>query len=159
MKYLVICMLILAGVLFSGCTGTQTPPSPTTGPTTVPVIPPVTAADTPRPVFTFGAHYLEDPGGYRLLTKNDTVVKEFRVDSPSWGIYFKVQPLNDDLQTCWFIVDVTNIDTGYTESYGYGREQPTSLEQWVPMYKAGPYKLTLYGNNVKVWLTAAKRLP
>ncbi len=114
----------------------------------------------PPPVFTLGSRYLEDPGGYTLLTKNDTVIKEFRVDSPSWGIYFRVQPLNDiDPQSCWFVVNVTNVDTNFTESYGYGRDHPADREQWIPMYKEGPYKLTVVGNNVKIWLTAAKRMP
>lgn len=159
MKYVFVCMLILAAVLSAGCTGTQAPPVTTPVPTTIVATTTAVVNDTPRPVFTLGSRYLEDPGGYRLLTKNDTVIKEFRVDNPAWGIYFKVQPLNDDPQSCWFVVDVTNVDTGSTESYGYGRDHPASLEQWVPMYKEGPYKLTMMGNNVKIWLTAAKRMP
>ena len=159
MKYLVICTLILAGVLFSGCTGIQVPPQSTPVPTTVVVTATAGVNETIRPIFTLGDHYLEDPGGYRLLTENDTVVKQFRVDSPSWGLYFKIQPLSDNLQSCWFVVDVTKADTGFTETYGFGQGRSSDLEQWIPMYREGPYKLTMNGNNVKVWLTAAKRLP
>jgi hypothetical protein len=159
MKYLVICMLILTGILFAGCTGTQAPQLSTPAQTKVPVTITAVTTETPRLVFTLGSRYLEDPGGYRLLTENDTVIKEFRVDSPSWGVYFKVQPLNDDLQYCWFVVDVTNVDMNTSESFGYGRDHSFESEQWIPMYKEGPYKLTMKGNNVKVWLTAAKRMP
>ena len=160
MKYGFICMLILWGVLFAGCTVMQAPPVATPVPTTIVVTTTAVINETPRPVFTLGSRYLEDPGGYTLLTKNDTVTKEFRVDSPSWGIYFRVTALNDrDPQSVWFVVNVTNVDTNFTESYGYGRDHPADKEQWIPMYKEGPYKLTLTGNNVKIWLTAAKRMP
>lgn len=160
MKYFGMCTLILAGVLIAGCTGTPGLPPATPSPTTIPVTTTVAVTATPpMPVFTLGSHYLSDPGGYRLLTENDTVIKEFRVDSPSWGIWFKVQPLSDDLQYCWFVVDVTNVDMNTTDSFGYGQDRSPELEQWIPMYKEGPYKLTMKGNNVKVWLTAAKRVP
>jgi hypothetical protein len=159
MKYLVICTLILAGALFAGCVDTQEPPAATTTPTTLPVVTTVNATANPQPVFTLGSRYLEDPGGYLLLTGNDTMVKEFRVDSTSWGIFFRVLPLHDNLQYCWFVLDVTDIDRNNTESFGYGREYPSDLEQWIPMYKEGPYRLTMNGNNVKVWVTAAKRIP
>ena len=160
MKYLGIYALILAGILIAGCTEIPALPAATPSPTTVAVT--VTTAATtipPKPVFTLGSPYLEDPGGYRLLTENDTVVKEFRVDSPSWGIYYKVKPLSDDLRSCWFVVDITNVDLNSTESFGYGGDRAFEPEQWIPMYKEGPYKLTMKGNYVKVWLTAAKRMP
>jgi len=159
MKFPVICMLVLAGGPRSrGGTSTPAPTAVTPEPTTVPATP-VVQTTSSQPVFTLGSHYLEDPGGYLLLTDNDTIVKEFRVDSTSWGIYFKVLPLNDNLQYCWFEVDVTNVDMGTTERFGYGRERSLELEQWIPMYREGPYRLTMRGNNVKVWLTAAKRNP
>jgi hypothetical protein len=157
MKYLAVCTLILACVLYAGCTGTQAPaatPAPTTVPATT-----TAATPTPQPSFSLGDHYLEDPGGYQLLTEKDTVVKEFRVDSDSWGIYFKIRPLNDNLQYCWFTMDVTNMDTGRKETFGYGRDQSYETERWIPMYKQGPYRLTLTGNNVKAYVTAAKRNP
>ncbi len=159
MKYIGIWLLILGAIMLAGCTVTPAPPQPTPVPTATSAVPTPTTVATTRPAFTMGGHYLDDPGGYRLLNANDTVVKEFRVDSPSWGIYFKVQPLTDNLQSCWFIVNVSNIDTGARESYGFGGSYPADTEQWIPMYKEGPYQLTMAGTNVKVWLTAAKRLP
>jgi hypothetical protein len=162
MKYLIFCTLILAGVIIAGCSTTQVPPAtPTPVPSTPTVAPVTTTAVTPasHPSFSLGDRYLEDPGGYQLLTEKDTVVKEFRVDSTAWGIYFKIIPLNDNLQYCWFTVDMTNMNTNQTETFGYGRNLSHELEQWVPMYKDGPYRFTITGNNVKVYLTAAKRLP
>jgi hypothetical protein len=162
MKYLTVCTLILAGVLIAGCSTTQVPPVTSPPATSVPTVAPVTTTAvtvSPHPSFSLGDRYLEDPGGYQLLTENDTVVKEFRVDSTAWGIYFKIIPLNDNLQFCWFTVEVTNKDTNQTESFGYGRNLSREPEQWIPMYKDGPYRFTLTGNNVKVYLTAAKRLP
>jgi hypothetical protein len=159
MMYLGICTLILAGILFAGCTGTRVHQLSTAAPPQVPAT--ITAVTTraPRLVFTPGSRYPEDPGGYRLLNKNDSGIKESRVDSPSWGVYGKVQPLTDDLQDCWFVVDITNVDINTSESFGYGRDYSFESEQWIPMYKEGPYKLTMKGNNVKVWVTAAKRMP
>ncbi len=159
MKYLVILTLILACALFAGCVDNKSPPVTTTTPTTLPVTTTVISTATPQPVFTLGSRYLDDPGGYQLLTANDTVVKEFRVDSTSWGIYFRVLRLTDNQQDCWFVLDVTDIDRNVTESFGYGQGYSPDLEQWIPMYKEGPYRLTLNGNNVKVWLIAAKRIP
>jgi len=163
MKYLIFCMLILAGVMIAGCTITQVPPATSAPPTSAPTPAPVTTTAVtvaPHPSFSLGDRYLEDPGGYQLLTENDTVVKEFRVDSTAWGIYFKIIPLNDNLQYCWFTLEVTNKDNlNQSETFGYGGNQSYDLEQWIPMYKDGPYRLTLTGNNVKVYLTAAKRLP
>jgi hypothetical protein len=77
------------------------------------------------------------------------------------GILFKVLPLNDNLEYCWFTMDVINVDTNQPaiDSVGYGRSTSFEKERWIPMYKQGPYKLVLKGNNVKVWVTAAKRNP
>jgi hypothetical protein len=157
MKYLVICMLILAGVLFTGCTSTQAPPA-TTIPTTVPVTTTLPTA-TPQPVFSLGDAYLDKPGGYAFNGEKDVIVEEFRVDSQSWGIDYKIKPLNDNLQYCWFEMNVTNMDTMHTETFGYGRQYSVELEQVVPMYREGPYKITMRGQGVKVWVKAAKRAP
>ncbi|MHB8164718.1 MAG: hypothetical protein ACYDDV_10350 [Methanoregula sp.] len=156
-SFLVILALLIAGVMVAGCT--QSPAAP--GVTPVPTYSAISVATTPapQPSFSLGDHYLNDPGGYQLLTEKDTVVKEFRVDTRSWGIYFKIQPLNDNLQYCWFVMDVTDVNRNSTESFGYGRDHSFESEQWIPMYNDGPYKLTMKGNNVKVWVTAAKRNP
>lgn len=155
MKYLVICTLILAGILFAGCTGTPAPvatPTPTTVPETMTL--PLT---TSQPSFTLGDHYLQK--SYALQSETDIRTEEFRVDNPSWGIAFDVLPLNDDLQYCWFEMNVTNMDTGHSETFGYGRDHSFELHQQYPMYTTGPYKLTMKGNRVKVDVTAAKRNP
>jgi hypothetical protein len=154
-------MLVIAAVLIAGCTQ-GTAPAVTSAPTAVTAETAAAAAATttiPQVSFTLGDHYLGDPGGYQLLTEKDTVVKEFRVDNDSWGIYFKVLPLNDDLQSCWFRLDTTDVNSNKSDSYGYGRQYSFEKEQWIPMYKQGSYKLSMTGNNVKVWVTAAKRNP
>jgi len=102
-------------------------------------------------------HYLQR--SYVFQSENDVFTEQFRVDSPSWAIVFDVLPLNDDLQYCWFSVNVTNLDTMHTETYGYGRENGYDLKHQIPMYNTGPYKLELRGNRVKVDFTAAKRNP
>lgn len=158
MKYPVIWTLILAGIIIAGCTSTQPPPPVVPERTTVPVITTV-ATSTPLPVFSLGDAYLDRPGGYTFNSEKDVVVEEFRVDSQSWGIDYKIKPLNDDLQYCWFEMNVTNLNTGYTDTFGYGRQYSIVLEQIVPMYKEGPYKITMKGQGVKVWVKAAKRIP
>ena len=155
MKYLVICTLILAGVLFAGCTGTPAPVATPT-PTTVPVTT-ITATATPQLSFSLGDHYLQK--SYALQNESDVRTEEFRVDNPSWGIAFDVLPLNDNLQYCWFELTVTNMDTGHADTFGYGRDKSFELHQKYPMYTTGPYKITLKGNHVKADVTAAKRNP
>jgi hypothetical protein len=157
MKYLVICLLILAGVLFAGCTTTKAPvvtPAPTAIPVTTTVV-----TTAPQPVFTLGDSYVNKPNGYTFNTERDVITEEFRVDTTSWGIYFKVKPLNENLQSCWFTMNVTDLDTGRTETFGYGGTHSFELEQTIPMYGDGPYKISMTGNSVKVWMKAAKRMP
>lgn len=155
MKYLVICTLILAGVIFAGCIGTQAPPvtpAPAAAPATT-----MAATPTPQPSFSLGDHYLQK--SYALQSESDVRTEEFRVDNPSWGIAFDVLPLNDNLQYCWFELNVTNMDNGHSEVFGYGRDKSFELHQQFPMYTTGPYKITIRGNRVKVDVTAAKRNP
>jgi hypothetical protein len=155
MKYLVTCMLILACILLAGCTGTRAPPV-TPAPTTVPVTtePMVT---TSQPSFTMGDHYLQK--SYAFQSEQEVITEEFRVDNPSWGIGFDILPLNDNLQYCWFELTVTNMDTGRSETFGYGRDKSFELHQKYPMYTTGPYTITMKGNRVKAVVTAAKRNP
>jgi hypothetical protein len=155
MKYLVICTLIIAGVLFAGCTGTQAPPA-TPAPTAA-LVTTMAATPTPQPSFSLGDHYLQK--SYALQSESEVINEEFRVDNPSWGIAFDILPLNTDMQACWFELTVTNMDTMHNETFGYGRDKSFELHQQFPMYTTGPYKLTLKGNRVKVDLTAAKRNP
>ncbi|AGB01328.1 hypothetical protein [Methanoregula formicica] len=158
MKYHVLaaCILMIAGVAIAGCTqGTTTTPA-----STGTQVATETARITPQVSFSLGDHYLQDPQGYTFQTEKDVLVKEFRVDDPSWGVYFKVQPLSDDVQKCWFSIDVTDVNTQKLVIHdGYGKDQPYEREQWIAMHGDGPYKLTMTGNCAKVWVTAAKRNP
>jgi hypothetical protein len=156
MKYLAICLLILAGVFFAGCTVTQAPPAATPAPTAAPVTTTVVTA-TPQPSFSLGDHYLQR--SYTFQSESDVYTEEFRVDNPSWGIAFDILPLNDNLQYCWFELTVTNTDTGHSDTFGYGRDRSFELHQKFPMYTTGPYKITMKGNHVKADVTAAKRNP
>ena len=116
MKYLVICILVLAGVLLAGCTSTPAPvatPVPTAAPVTTTLAP-----TTSPPTFTLGDHYLQK--SYSLQSETDVRTEEFRVDNPSWGIAFDILPLSDDLQYRWFELTVTNMDTMRNETFGTG---------------------------------------
>lgn len=153
--------LLIAGVMVAGCTGTQ---GPAASPSATPAIPAVTAAATPvattaqvKPSFTLGDAYLAE--SYSFQSESDVVVREFRVDNPAWGIEFDVLPLNDNTIYCWFEMKVTNVNTGQTDTYGYGRNNGFDLKNQIPMYTTGPYKLEMKGNRVKVDVTAAKRHP
>jgi hypothetical protein len=157
MKYLVICILILAGVLFAGCTSTQVPPAVTPAPTAAPVTTMTVATASPQPSFSLGDHYLQR--SYTFQSESDVYSEEFHVDNPSWGIAFDILPLNDNLQYCWFELTVTNTDTGHSDTFGYGRDKSFELHQKFPMYTTGPYKITMKGNHVKADVTAAKRNP
>ena len=110
-----------------------------------------------KPSFAMGDHYLQE--SYSFQSEKDVVVKEFRVDNPAWGIEFDVLPLNDNTIYCWFEMKVTNVNTGQTDTYGYGRNNGFDLKNQIPMYTTGPYKLEMTGNRVKVDVTAAKRKP
>jgi len=157
-RVLVIFAILIVGVMVAGCA--QTPvaaPAATPVPTVAAASAVITTA--PQSTFTLGRTYLNDPYGYSFQSENDVIVKEFRVDNPAWGLDLKITPLNDDLQYCWFTMDVTNVDSGHTDSYGYGRQYSLDLDQQIPMYKQGPYKITMKGNRVKVLLKAGVREP
>jgi hypothetical protein len=151
-------VLIISGLAIAGCTQSQsTAATPT--PTSVPATsaPAVTAVQ--QPSFSLGSAYLDKPNGYTFNSEKDVIIEKFRVDDSSWGIHMKIKPLNEDLHYCWFKMVVTNEDNGQTDTYGYGRDQSIETDQWIPMYNQGPYNITMTGNRVKVWVTAAKRNP
>jgi len=152
---LVILALIIAGVMVAGCTQGPAAPAATPTPTEVPT--PVATTVAAKPSFTMGNQYLKE--SYSFQSENEVIEKQFRVDSPSWGIEFVVLPLNENTIYCWFEMNVTNIDTGQTDTYGYGRDKGFDLKTQIPMYTTGPYKLEMRGNRVKVDVTAAKRNP
>jgi hypothetical protein len=150
----VILALVIAGIVVAGCTQIPAPaatPTPTTVATTA-VITPV-----PQPSFSMGDHYFQK--SYSFQSEKDVVEEQFRVDNPSWGIEFTVLPLNENTIYCWFEMKITNLDTGRSDTYGYGRDNGFELKHQIPMYTIGPYKLEMKGNRVKVDVTAAKRNP
>lgn len=153
---LVALVLIIAALAIAGCTQTQAPAAP---PAATPAGTPAATASTvvPQPSFSLGDHYLQK--SYSFQSEKDLYTEQFRVDDPSWGIDINVLPLNDNLQYCWFQINVTNMDTGQTDTYGYGRTYDYETHQQFPMYTTGPYKIDMTGNRVKVDVTAAKRNP
>ena len=152
---LVILALVIAGVMVAGCTQSTAVPVATPAPTAVAT--PVATTAEAKPSFTMGDHYLKE--SYSFQSENDVVERQFRVDNPAWGIEFDVLPLNDNTIYCWFEMKVTNMDTGQTDTYGYGRDNGFDLKNQIPMYTTGPYKIVMKGNRVKVDITAAKRNP
>ena len=155
-RVFVILALVIAGVMVAGCTQSPAAPVATPVPTTdvsMPVAPTIEA----RSSFTLGDHYLQK--SYSFQSEKDVVEEQFRVDNPSWGISFDVLPLNDNTIYCWFVMKVTNMDNGRTDTYGYGRDNGFELNHQIPMYTTGPYKLEMTGNRVKVDVTAAIRNP
>jgi hypothetical protein len=157
MKYLVICILILAGVLFAGCTNSAQPvatPAPTTVPATTTVPPPTIA----QPSFSLGDHFIQK--SYSFSSEKDLFTEEFRIpQSQPWALKFDVKTLNDDLQYCWFVINVTNMDSQQVEVFGYGRDKSFEKNQIYPIYGYGPYKIEMTGNRVKVYIDIAKRNP
>ena len=152
---LVILALVIAGVMVSGCT--QSPAAPIVTPQPASVATPVVTTAEAKPSFAMGDHYLQK--SYSFQSEKDIIVEQFRVDNPAWGISFDILPLNDNTIYCWFEMKVTNMDTGRTDTYGYGRDNGFELNHQIPMYTTGPYKLEMKGNRVKVDVTAAKRKP
>jgi hypothetical protein len=156
MKYLIICTLILAGVLIAGCTIIQVPPA-TPAPTAAAVTTVLVTA-TPQPSFSTGDHYLQK--SYSFYSEKDQFTEEFRIPvSQPWALKFDVTTLNDNLQYCWFVIKITNMDSQQVEVFGYGREQSFEKNQMYPMYGSGPYKIEMTGNRVKVNVDVAKRNP
>lgn len=154
---LIIFALVVAGIVAAGCTGTQAPPPPVTTAAPTPTPDTTVVPDHQQPVFTLGDHYLQK--SYTFSSENDVFDEQFYVDDPSWGIDFNTTPLNDNVNYCWFTMDVTNVNNGQTDHYGYGRTFSYDTDQKVPMYRTGPYKIEMKGNRVKVVVTAAKRYP
>jgi hypothetical protein len=158
-KIVILCItLIFTGVIIAGCVqdiGSGTTPGPTpvqtSEETQIPSIP------VKQPTFSFGNHYLKKT--YAFQNEKQIFEEEIRVDDPSWGIEFDVSPLQDNTIFSWFEMNVTNTDTGQLDTYGYGRTNGFELRHLIPMYNAGPYKLEMRGNLVKVDVTVAKRNP
>nr|WP_319377060.1 hypothetical protein [uncultured Methanoregula sp.] len=155
---IVMLVLVLAGVFFTGCTQTPIPLSPQ--PTTTATSAATPTKQTYQPSFTLGDVYFDLPYGNVFSNETDSIERSFIVDNPSWGISLKVIPWNNQsLNSSWFTMNVTNTNTRKAESFGYGGRFPRIENQMIPMYNQGPYAITMKGDQVKVWVTVAKRNP
>ena len=148
--------LIFAGAISAGCIqGLTATPAPT--PVQTSAVTPTPTIPLPQPSFSMGDHYLKKT--YVFQSEKQIYTEEIRVDTASWGIGFDVLPLTDNVIYSWFEMNVTNIDTGHTDTYGYGRTNGFELKHLIPMYNTGPYKIEMRGNRVKVDVAVAKRNP
>jgi hypothetical protein len=156
-RMVIFLALIIAGVMIAGCTQAPAPAgTPVPTPLATPNPLPAATIPVPQPSFSLGDHYLQK--SYSFQSEKDVVVEQVRVDNPSWGIGFDVLPLNDDPQYCWFEMNVTNMDTQQSDTYGYGRDKGFEKYQQYPRYTTGPYKIEMKGNRVRVDVTVAKRI-
>jgi len=120
----------------------------------------VTTPTASQPSFTLGDIYFNEPYGYIFNNQTDRIERSFIVDSPAWGIDLKVIPTNNEsISNSWFVIDVINTNSKKSDSFGYGGNFSLTEKQLIPMYNQGPYKITMKGNQVKVWFTVAKRNP
>ena len=147
--------ILLAAVLAAGCAGTQSTPSGTPVPTVA--VPATGSEPLQQPSFTLGQKYLEKK--YSFTSEKDLFTEPLRVTNEPWGIEFTVNPTNEDPQYTWFELKATNLDTGQTTTYGYGRTNGYEKHQLIPMYNGGPYKFEMKGNRVSVNVIIATRNP
>jgi len=65
---------------------------------------------------------------YNFNSPTDIYTEQFIVDSPSWGIKIEVSPKSDNLESAWFTLNVTDVNTNQTvETFGYGRNTHTRM--------------------------------
>jgi hypothetical protein len=154
----IILTLIFAGAISAGCIQGLVPgATPALTPVQTSEVPQTPTIPLPQPSFSMGDHYLTKT--YAFQSEKQIYVEEIRVDTASWGIEFDVLPLTDNVIYSWFEMNVTNTDTGQTDTYGYGRTNGFELKHLIPMYNTGPYKIEMRGNRVKVDVAVAKRNP
>jgi len=153
----IILALIIAGVMIAGCTLGPATVTPVPTSLATPTATPSPTIPSPQPSFSMSDYYLKK--SYAFQSEKQIYVEEIRVDNSSWGIGFDVLPLTDNVIYSWFEMNVTNIDTGQTDTYGYGRTNGFEFKHLIPMYNTGPYKIELKGNRVKVDVVVAKRNP
>jgi hypothetical protein len=153
----ILLALIIIGVMIAGCTRELPDATKMQNSLVTPTATQVSTMAVKQPSFSSGDQYFQK--SYSFQIDNDLYVEQVRVDNPSWGIRFDVLPLNDDPQYCWFEMNVTNMDTQQSDSYGYGRDKGFEKHQQYPMYYNGLYKIEMKGNRVKVDVTVAKRNP
>jgi hypothetical protein len=157
MKYsaFALFLLVIAAALIAGCTQT---PAPVVTP--VPTAAVTQAAATAAPVapFSLGKEYLHKK--YSFTSERDSFPPEqFRVTNDPWAMDITVNPTSTDSQNTWFEITATNIDTGRSQAFGYGRTYPLEKHQQLPMYNEGAYRFDLKGNHVSVDVVIAQRNP
>jgi hypothetical protein len=156
-RIFVMFVIFITVLMSAGCTqgpGFATPgptPEQTTAATAVPTI------SAPKPSFSLGDHYLKK--SYSFQSEKDVYREDVRVDNTSWGIAFDVLPLTGNITDSWFTLKVINMNTGQTETYGYGRTFGSELHHLIPMYTPGPYRIEMSGYLTKVDVVLAKRNP
>ncbi len=160
-QYLVFCLvLLLAGIMAAGCTAAS--PAAQTPVTGTPAATPATATATAssasaQPTLALGDHYLQK--SYSFHNTNDKYTEQVRIADPSWAVVYTVTPLSDDVQTGWFEMTITNVDSKKSQTFGYGRTYAYDTYQQYPMYGQGSYEIDMKGNLTKIDLDVAKRLP
>ena len=156
-RVIIIFALVVAGILIAGCTSTQAPPPATTLATTQTTVTP-SSTGTTAPPFALKDYYLQ--GKYSFQSESEVRTEHIRVpNGQPWGIEFQVKTLNDDAQYCWFEMKVTNVDTGITDVYGYGRTNGYTNDQYIPRYNGGQYTIEMQGNLVMVNMNIGNRIP
>jgi hypothetical protein len=160
-QYLVFCLvLLLAGILAAGCTASspssQTPVTGTPAATQATVTV-TTSSASAQPTLALGDHYLQK--SYSFHNTNDKYTEQVRIADPSWALVYTVTPLSDDVQSDWFELTITNVDSKKSQTFGYGRTYAYDTFQQYPMYAAGSYEIDMKGNLTKIDLDVAKRLP
>ena len=157
MKYRVIALflLVIGAVIIAGCTQSTTPVAPAT----VQATPAPQAAITaePKATFSIGQEYLHKK--YSFSGSNTYPPETLRIDSDSWAVDYLMNPTSTDSQATWFEITVTDVNSGKSEKFGYGRTYPLDKHQQYPLYKSGSYQVEMKGNLVSVDVTIAKRNP
>jgi hypothetical protein len=158
-RMFVILALLATAVIIAGCTQVPGPTSPVPTPTPEQTIavPQTTSTPAPQPSFTLGDHYLKK--SYAFQSVKDVYIEDVRVDNASWGIGFDVLPLTDNVTESWFVMKVTNRDSGQTDLYGYGSAYDFEPHHLIPRYTTGPFEIEMKGYLVKVDVMLAKRNP
>jgi hypothetical protein len=158
MKYRILAMflLVIAAACIAGCTQG---PAPAATPVPTAAVTQASATAAPVATFSLGEQYLPHKK-YSFNSEKDVFTEgPFRVTNDPWAIDFTVNPMSTDPKSTWFEITATNIDTGRSETFGYGRTHPLEKHQQIPMYNEGPYKFDMKGNLVSVDVVVAKRNP
>ena len=132
-----ILALLAMAVVIAGCAQIPlpTPPVPALTPEQTTAALQTTQTSTLQPSFTLGDHYLKK--SYAFNDMKDVYIEDIRMDNTSWGIGFDVLPLTDNVTESWFVMKVTNRDSGQTDLYGYGGAYGYERQHLIPRYTSG----------------------